>query len=214
MVNTPSFGTPAIPSSHASRLPFLSSFWQNPEGVFFDTQEEDERILLFIRRHFITNFGWISGCMLAIVSPFLFLVGDAYLFRIVQLPLAYLIAIIAMYLIVVGTYAFVRFLEWYYNITLITNKRVLDVDFIDLIYKKISATKNTQIQDVTHEQSGTLPALFNYGNVLIQTAGTLENFHINTVPHPDMVVRIVDSVIGITDEGQTSISKEKEPDYG
>lgn len=178
-------------------IPLFASFWQNPHGVYFDTQEANEHILLFLRRHFITNVPWIFYSLIFICIPPVLI----YVFRFIHypftfLPITFISAVVAMYYLLVATHAYLNFLDWYYNISLITPKRVLDIELKDSVYKKISATKISLVQDINYVQTGTIRTLFNYGEVLIQTAGTQDNFYINAVPKPEVVVRVVEELIG------------------
>lgn len=181
----------------ANSVPLFASFWQNPTGVYFDTQEIDEHILLFLRRHPITNLNWILGLIILTIIP----PGAFYAFQLMKVPFfvgstAFTTALIVFYYILIATYAFSQFLTWYYNIALITEKRVIDIELTGLVYKKISATKVALVQDVNYEQTGTIRSVFDYGDVLIQTAGTIDNFYIHGVPKPEVVVRVVEDIIG------------------
>ncbi len=178
-------------------IPLFASFWQNPHGVYFDTQEANEHILLFLRRHFITNLGWIFyTVLLACLPPVVSYIFNRINYPINFLPQIFMAAIVAMYYLILTTSAYLHFLDWYYNISLITPKRVLDIELKDLVYKKISATKISLVQDINYTQTGTIRTLFNFGEVLIQTAGTQDNFYVNSVPRPEVVVRIVEELIG------------------
>lgn len=178
-------------------IPLFASFWQNPHGVYFDTQEANEHILLFLRRHFITNVPWIFYTfLLACLPPIVSYIFTRIDYPFTFLPATFIAAIVGMYYLVLATSSYLHFLDWYYNISLITPKRVLDIELKDLVYKKISATKISLVQDINYTQTGTIRTLFNYGEVLIQTAGTQDNFYINSVPKPEVVVRIVEELIG------------------
>ena len=178
-------------------IPLFASFWQNPHGVYFDTQEANEHILLFLRRHFITNVPWIFyTVLLACLPPAVSYIFTRISYPFTFLPAAFMAAIVAMYYLVLATSSYLHFLDWYYNISLITPKRVLDIELKDLVYKKISATKISLVQDINYTQTGTIRTLFNYGEVLIQTAGAQDNFYVNSVPKPEVVVRIVEELIG------------------
>lgn len=180
-------------------IPLFASFWQNPQGVYFDTQEVDEHILLFLRKHFITNIGWVFMAFLFALLPF----GVSIFLKMgtvsIPFPPEYIRIFIYMYYIFIATYAFIEFLGWYFNISLITAKRILDIELADLVYKKISATKISLVQDIAYEQTGTIWSIFNFGDVLIQTAGTQDNFYVHSVPKPDVVVRVVEDMIGKAD---------------
>jgi membrane protein YdbS with pleckstrin-like domain len=71
----------------------------------------------------------------------------------------------------------------------------VDVDWLNLLYKKLSTTQLGRIQDVTYKQGGLLDLFFDYGDVFIQTAGTEQNFEFEKVPQPQSVVRAIDELI-------------------
>jgi membrane protein YdbS with pleckstrin-like domain len=73
----------------------------------------------------------------------------------------------------------------------VTDERVVDVDFLNLIYREITDANIDKIQDVTVQVGGVTEALFNYGNVLIQTASELPLIEFDNVPRPDKVSRIL-----------------------
>lgn len=175
----------------------LASFCENPGAITFETQEPDEKILLFLRRHFITNTLWILTTIIFVFLPFIinFLFVKTQ-FSIAFIPEGIVTVIIAFYYVIVFAYALTSFLTWFYNISFVTNKRVVDVDFSDLVYKNIAATKLNLVQDVSYTQVGVIRSIFDYGDVLVQTAGTMDNFDFTAVPHPEKVVEIVENLIG------------------
>lgn len=170
----------------------LSSFMVLPRGVTFETQEAEEEILFILRRHLITNVPWLVAAMAMIAAPLLlrfvpFLIGF--------LPGRFqLISIIIWYLL---TTAFIleSFLTWYFNVYIITDERIIDIDFYSLIYKEVSETKIEKIQDVTYKMSGAIRALFNFGTVFIQTAGEVPEFEFEDVARPAQVAKILNRLI-------------------
>ena len=74
--------------------------------------------------------------------------------------------------------------------------KVIEVVFASLIYKHVSATKIDLIQDVSYSQVGVGRSIFDYGDVLVQTAGTIDNFTFDAIPEPENVVHIIEDVIG------------------
>jgi hypothetical protein len=188
------------PSSH-TYIPLFTAFWQNPRGVYFDTQEANEHILLFLRQHFVTNVPWIFFTIIFLcIPPVLGYIFNLIHYTIPLIPIHFTSAILGFYYLLVATSAFTHFITWYYNISLITARRILDLELKDLIDKQISATKISQVQDVTYHQTGTLRTLFDYGDVLIQTASSHDNFHVYSCPKPEIVVRIVGELLGKNQE--------------
>lgn len=174
------------------------SFLENPEGVDFEDIEEDEKILLFLRRHFITNVHWISVSIILLIIPFfLFSFSSHFSFLgFLDLPTRFIVVLTIFYYLIVITYFFVNYITWYFNIALITNKRVIDVNFADLVYKNVSATKINLIQDASYKQVGVIQSFFDFGEVLLQTAGTVDNFIFEFAGKPEKVVQIVERLIG------------------
>jgi hypothetical protein len=96
-------------------------------------------------------------------------------------------------------FTFEKFMTWYFDVYIITNRRVIDIDFINLLTKKFSEAELSKIQDVTSEVSGVSQTVFNYGNVLIQTAAEINEIHFTKIPHPDRVVKIIQE---LTEKGR------------
>ena len=49
----------------------FTTFMKNPKGISFAEQENDESIVLFLRRDFITNVPWIVAALGLLFIPFL-----------------------------------------------------------------------------------------------------------------------------------------------
>lgn len=170
-----------------SHNPF-AAFYYMPDNIRLETQEPEEKIILFLRKHPITNIPWILAAVALLFAPLLFFDG----FPIFSfLPERFqTVAVLFWYLL---TIAFIleQALSWFFNVYVITDERILDVDFYNLIYREVSDAKIDKIQDVTYKVGGVAAAIFNYGGVFIQTAGSLPNFEFLAVPNPAGVTRIL-----------------------
>lgn len=174
----------------SSNNPF-KSFVAKPEKIFFDSQHYEERVLLLLRRHPVTQLGWIIVAMLLALAPILFSSVGLLDF----LPPNYqLAATIGWYLILTG-FVLESFLTWFYNVYIITDERVIDVDFFNLLFKNISAAKIDNIEDVTAETGGLMASVFNYGTVKIQTAGAVTEFDFEDVPQPAKVTAFLNEML-------------------
>lgn len=174
------------------------AFLENPEGIIFEDLEGDEKLLLLLRRHFNTNIHWVFIAFVLLLIPLLLIPLQKHLeiFSFFELPARFFVIFTIFYYLLVFTYGFVNFISWYFNVSLITNKRVIDITFYDLVYKSVAATKVSLLQDASFIQAGVLRSLFDYGDVFVQTAGTLDNFSFPGVPKPEKVVRILEGLIG------------------
>ena len=175
----------------------FSSFCKNPDGISFQTQESGEKILLFFRRDFMTNAKWILIGLALLIMPVLFLIIQSLFrspFPFLSFKL-YLLIFVGYYL-VVATYFYLNFITWYYNVAIITDRRVIDVDFAGLVYKDVATTKLSLVQDVSYAQVGVVRSFFDYGDILIQTAGSLDNFTFESASNPEEIVHVVEELIG------------------
>lgn len=165
----------------------LAAYSYCPDKVRFETQDTEEKIILFLRRHPITNLPWI---LLTIILSFAPLVLSSFPL-LSFLPANFqFVALLFWYLIVVA-YVLESALTWFFNVYIVTDERIVDVDFLNLIYREITETKIDKIQDITHNIGGVVRTVFNYGDVLIQTAGTAQNIEFEAVPEPAEVTRII-----------------------
>lgn len=178
----------------------FASFCDHPKGISFQDQKKGEEVLLLLRKHFITNFPWIfTTVVLLILPPLLwslikFLLLSSFPALVLNPVLTFIL--ISFYYLSVLTYAFISFITWFYNVSLVTNQRVIDIDFSDLVYHNLSATKISLVQDVNYTQVGFIPSFFNYGDVFVQTAAENPNFDFLSVPKPATVVSIIENLIG------------------
>lgn len=181
------------------RVGIFSSFVENPTDISFHHQEKDEKILLFLRSHFITNLktGLIATAF-ATLPVIVSVVGFESL-PFLQLPFNFVLVLTLIYYLLIFTFILINFLMWYYNILLVTQLRVIDIDFVELIFHDVAETKFSLIQDVNYTQTGVLRNLFNYGDVFAQTAGGKENIEALGVPNP---IGVVDFITGLMRKGK------------
>ena len=181
------------PDSPDRKVHLFTSYCEKPKGVIFTNLDDNEIILLFLRRHLITNTPWIIKATIASLIPFLFVFFLA--FFDVFLPENFIFIFIIFYYLVLLGYIFLHFISWFFNITLVTDQRVVDIDFSQLVFESVAATKLPQIEDVSYHQVGVLPSVFDYGDVTVQTAGATSNFLFAKVPHPEKVVHLINNLI-------------------
>ena len=115
----------------------LAAFIALPKKINFDTQRKKEKIILLLRRHWITNVPWFSLVCLMIFTPFLLTVFPL----LTSFPARFRSILVIMWYLFILSLVLEKFLSWFFNICIITDERVIDVDFISLVYREISQVK-------------------------------------------------------------------------
>jgi len=172
----------------------LSSFCPNPKGVSFQTQKDEESIILFLRSHILTNLSWITISFVLIVLPVIILTFlSNFGLDFLSTPAAnrFTAVFVLFYYLLVFSFVFVNFLHWFYNVFIVTSERVVDIDYSDVVVHNIAVTDLSHIEDVNYTQSGFIPTFFHYGNLFVQTAGNERNFEAFSVPKPREATHII-----------------------
>lgn len=165
----------------------LSAYIYKPDGLNFVEKEPEEEIYLFLRSHPITNLGWIFMTFVMLIVP-----AFVSIFSFFEaLPLNIKILCYMVWYLLVIAFSFEKFLSWYFHVNLVTNERIIEVDFVNFIYKEVSDANIDKIQEVTVQMGGALKTFFNYGDVLVQTASEIPNIEFSSVPNPDKVAQIL-----------------------
>lgn len=174
----------------------LTMFAMHPDGVHFETQEAEEDVVLFLRQHIIVNVPWLALAAVLLSAPtILFPIAFGLLRLPLAIPPGYLIVGTLFWYLMTFGFILANFISWFFNIYIVTNERIVDIDFLYLLYKQFSQAELNKIQDIHYTTGGILATIFNYGNVTIETAGEMPNLEFEKVPFPNRVVQTIRSLI-------------------
>lgn len=96
-----------------------------------------------------------------------------------------------VYTLFLAVSLFLIFLFYYLNIQVITDIRIVDVTQEGLFNHTVSELHIDKIEDVTSKTTGFFGTIFNYGDVYVQTAGTVERFEFISVPNPASIEKMI-----------------------
>jgi len=133
----------------------LSAIIENPkEYIHFADREPGEVVIFLLRKHPITNLPWIITTFVLLVLPTIL----NYVLKVsgIALPEQFGLVTNFIFYLFAAIYSFESFLIWYYNVYIVTDKRLIDIDFYGFFYKKVSETQFNKIEDTTYSQSGCL----------------------------------------------------------
>lgn len=169
---------------------YFNAFITFPE-VEFNTQQDGEKVILILRAHPFTQIPWMINMVFIL---FLLFIGN--LFFDIFLSSQQILFLNLLILLIVLAYGWINFLSWFFNIGLITNKRIIDIDYHPISYREVTGTQLRRVEDITSKAGGFFASVFNYGDLFIQTAGTEPNIEFLNIPSPGTVVRIINELMG------------------
>lgn len=148
------------------------------------TLSENEKIILEIRKHwFLVAAPSLSFVILLLVPPitlFFLPLAERALPSPAVVPFAHFI--LTLYSMVILLLFFLMWMNYYLDMWIVTNERIVDIEQHGLFQREISEIPLSRVQDVTIEVRGIIETFLKFGTIRIQTAGERE-FFIRGVPH-------------------------------
>lgn len=175
-----------------------SQIWNNPNYPNKTTQDED--IILLVRED-------ISILIFKAIG----LYGIFFVFLLLRLFVGYLEDTTMIYFFdfvmylsasILTAVFIVVFHNYYLSLQIITNERIIDIDQRGLFSREVNSAVLENIEDVTHRKTTVLQLFFNFGDVIVETAGRSGNeakggvngFVFNNVPNPSGVAHLIEIV--------------------
>lgn len=165
----------------------LASLSYRPKKFNFEGRQSGEETILFLRKHPITNIQWIVVAILLLMGPYI--LEPLGLDKI--LPQGFFFVIMLFWYLVTMAYVIENFLNWFFNINIVTDERIIDIDFYNMIYKEVTVATLDKVQDVRYKVAGVFGMVFNFGDVFIQTASEVPTIEFVSVPNPDKIVEVL-----------------------
>jgi len=180
---------------------------QRERGVLIQLYD-DETLVAVLRKHW---FGMLNNILLVSFLLLFFIIGIYFAYGAIatntvrstigqcsignsitnNLGQGALIVFGSAYLLSVIGYAFIAWLDYYLDLFIITNKRILRVEQLVLFNQRVSETSFQHVQDVSSQVKGFINTLLNIGTVYIETAGERENFSFTYIKDPSAVAATI-----------------------
>lgn len=152
-----------------------------------EVSEED--VIMVFRMHWIDRLRRVAFGILFILGGLaLGISGGALLPSLREAPWSNFLLLGSSLIVLFGWGATAYGLSLYLmTVATVTRTSLVDVDQSSLFDRKISTLNLEQVQDVTVRQHGLLATFWDFGDVVVQTAGELPEFIFDTVPHPQQI---------------------------
>lgn len=176
--------------------------------------QPDEAIDLIVRKHWFIHF--LDSLSIVIVGIIPFAVA-AFIAPFVSVHPALPTFFTAVWLLALWMMLFTVWTNYYLDIWIVTDKRIINIDQIHLFKRDVSTLRIERVQDVKVETHGFFATVFNFGNIQVQTAGPEASFYlIKGIPNPAYVRNAILERVDLATENKNRLeyNKEKRPTFG
>ena len=154
----------------------------------------DEEVIVIARHHWFVFFRDVVGIAVLFILPF-FAIPVLGLFIAqggVQVPGGFAFFFASLWALILWNMLFARWTDYYYDVWIVTNWRIIDIDQKGLFNRNISTLLNLDhIEDVTTEVNSVIGTLLNYGDLQVQTAAANREFIIKEIFTPRKIEKII-----------------------
>ena len=148
--------------------------------------DDNETIILYIRKHWILFVVHIFPTILLAILPVLFpTLLDFFLPQKLERFQNAGWALYFMWLIVLWVWGFLQWTEYYLDVWVLTSRKIINADQIALFKRHIATLELEKIQDISVEVNGFIDTMFGFGTIRVQTAGESREFFLKHAYHPE-----------------------------
>ncbi len=149
----------------------------------------DEEIKLVLRKHLITLVPMVFTVILIACTPLfgIYLFSSLLDYQSKTVALALVAGLSSFYLLLLLT-SFVFLINHRYDIGVVTNLRILDINQSAVFFSTFSEVPLSEIKDVKGEIIGIMGNIFHFGRITIQITGSKHRFIFNHMP--DVYIRV------------------------
>jgi len=157
-----------------------------------------EKVVKIVRRDMVIFVKKILFLAILLLLPALFyslVISGQYNFEPETTAYALGVLLTSAYYLFVWIFFFFSFVDYYLDVWIITNMRIIDIEQKGFFSRVISEQRLHRVQDTSSEMEGILATVFKYGDVHVQTAGAKERFEFKQVPEPDEIRGLINRLM-------------------
>jgi uncharacterized membrane protein YdbT with pleckstrin-like domain len=160
--------------------------------------ESGEQVMFEVRKHWFILMAHMFWGFVAILLPALVYAIASELPIIISAPGNTLILFFFFYALwLIGVLVFLTYIwtDYYLDVWIITNRRIIDIDQQGFFSRENATMQLSKIQDITTSVDGFFPTLIGYGMVRVQTAGYDREFIMHGVKNPNHTRDMIESAV-------------------
>lgn len=160
----------------------------------FDGEENDEKVILLLRRHpffiLVKLFLFVLLVLVPVIIGPLF-----YPFFLLHNLLEAFFFMSSIWYLLIWLSIFYSLTMYTLDVWIITDRRIIDSMQHGFFNRTVSELHLARIQDISVKTEGVIQTLLKFGDLHVQTAGTEEKFFFSQVPNPE---RVKDEIMKLT----------------
>ncbi|PIR93758.1 hypothetical protein COT97_05015 [Candidatus Falkowbacteria bacterium CG10_big_fil_rev_8_21_14_0_10_39_11] len=162
----------------------------------FPNQKPNEQVLMFFRRHWIVVAKILLLSLIITTIPIIFYLFFARTYTFLENDMYRGVYILfnSAYALFVILFTFSNFIDYYLDVWIVTNMRVINIEQKGLFSREMSEKELGRMQDITSEVTGFLATVLGFGDVHIQTAGEEQRFVFKQIPDAEEVTRKISNL--------------------
>jgi hypothetical protein len=155
--------------------------------------QDGESVLIVCRRHWL--YLWPRLILMTLVAVGLtavvaWVLSEVGAFEGIGRTAFFIVA--AVWLLYWGTRIFLTWYRYNNDIWVVTNQRLVDSLKTNPFNLQVSTADLVNVQDITVHRSGILRTIFDFGDILCQTAAERQAFVLSGIPRPRAVQALID----------------------
>jgi hypothetical protein len=156
----------------------------------------EEHIVAVVRHHWWVLLRETIAIILLFFLPFFvvpfFMAGLASGNTSLSIPVGFEVFFSAFWALIMWHMLFMRWTDYYFDMWIITNIRIIDIDQRGFFHRDITTLLDLDhIQDINTQTVGVIGNILNFGTLMLQTAGVKIEFIMDEVAHPQKVERLI-----------------------
>lgn len=161
--------------------------WLVTSSYHFEGKRQGERVDVFLYRHWFILAIRVAKFVLAAVLPIFIYILIPNSVEISAEILRWIALMALIYYSFVWSTSCYAVTMYLLDTWIVTDQRILNNNQHGFFSRTVSELQLSRIQDISVNVSGFIPTLLNFGNIEIQTAGSVNKFIFQQVPDPNKV---------------------------
>ena len=154
---------------------------------------DEEKIVMWISKHSVIYLFIFLIFMAVCVLPAVVFIFIGVFF---ELPL-WSWWLLLWYEIFMSLFVFQKFLEEVMDLLIVTDQRIINIEQKSFFHREVSAALLSQVQDVSYTRDTFFSTIFNFGKIILQTAGESSFFTMDFVADPEAIQERISTLVKV-----------------